>query len=78
MLYLWRQLVKIARKHLNEVLSDPETAEHPEELSQLLHLVRPLQNIELIDILFQDCVFSLLKFDTFVARVVLFYLIFYI
>ena len=49
MLYLWRQLVKIARKHFDEVLSDPEAAKHPEKLSQLLHLVRSLQNIELID-----------------------------
>ena len=50
MLDLGRQLLQVAPKLSEEVFRDPHAGQHSEELAELLHLLRALQDIELIDV----------------------------
>ena len=50
MLDLRCQLLKIAWELPNEFLSYPHAREYPEELTELFHLLRALQDVEMINV----------------------------
>ena len=50
MLDLRCQLLKIAWELPYELLSHPHAREYPEELTELFHLLRALQDVEMINV----------------------------